>query len=285
VDDRDGPYWRYDLVGRRVLFSAYHLNGETASAYVDVVRRRRLPWLHGYPSFLASLAGFVVEQGLDVGSSVRWVTTGAENLLPAQADVIERAFGVRPLEHYGLAEAVANASLCPSGSLHLDEDFAAMELLPRPGGGFRLVGTAISNPAMPLIRYDTGDVVAAAGTCGCGRPGRVITSIDGRAEDYVVLKDGSLVGRLDHVFKDLVNIREAQIHQREAGAVVVRVVRRPTYSDEDHGRLQRELRSRLGADTTIEIEHVDAIPRSASGKLRLVVSELGRGRLDLGRGG
>ena len=273
VDRRSAPYWRYDLIGRRVLFSAYHLNESTAAAYAEVIRRRRLPWLHGYPSFIALLAGFVVEQGIDPGSSVTSITTGAENLLPVQADVIERAFGVRPTQHYGLAEAVANASECPSGRLHLDEDFAAVELVPREAGdGFRLIGTALSNTATPLLRYDTGDVVSSLGTCGCGRPGRVVEAIDGRAEDYVVLGDGTLVGRLDHVFKDLTTIREAQIHQQVAGAVVLKVVRRPEFGPSDEARLLDEVRRRLGTSTTTEIEYVDALPRTSSGKLRLVVS-------------
>jgi phenylacetate-CoA ligase len=277
IADRSGPFWRIDAVSRRVLFSAYHLSPQTAPAYVDAVRRRKLPWLHGYPSFIALLAGFVLEQGLDPGPSVRWITTGAENLLPSQADAIEQAFGVRPTQHYGLGEAVANASQCPSGSLHLDEDFAAAELLPRDDGAFQLVGTALANSAMPLIRYDTGDVVADEGSCSCGRPGRVLTRIDGRSEDYVILRDGSLVGRLDHAFKDLMEIREAQIVQSVPGALTVRIVRRPGFSDTDEARLVDELRRRLGNDTEIAVEYVSTLPRSANGKLRFVVSEIARG--------
>jgi phenylacetate-CoA ligase len=174
-----------------------------------------------------------------------------------------------------MAEAVGNASQCPEGYLHLDEDFAAVELLPlKDGTGFQVVGTALSNHATPLIRYVTGDVVSAIGHCNCGRPGRALESMDGRAEDSIVLADGSQVGGLNHVFKHLTAIREAQVHQHVVGAVTVKVLRRDGYRDADDELLRRELHKRLGADVDIDVEYVEALPRSASGKLRLVVSHL-----------
>ena len=163
-----------------------------------------------------------------LGYDVRWITTAAENLLPAQADLIERAFGVRPRQHYGMAEGAANASECPNGRLHVDEDFAFVEFVPvEHGTGCRIVGTNVTNRAFPLIRYDVGDIAQVSGqTCDCGRPGRIIDAIDGRREDYVVLPSGAMVGRLDHIFKDQVRVREAQIYQPDLRRVVLRLVQR-----------------------------------------------------------
>ena len=42
---------------------------------------------------------------------------------------------------------------------------------------------------------------------------------------YVVLPDGTRVGRMDHCFKDMVSVREAQIHQAQLGEITVRIVR------------------------------------------------------------
>ena len=92
------PYWRYDRPGRRVLFSGYHMSEPRLAAYIDELRKRRLPWLHGFPSTLALLAAHVVEHGVDLGYDIRWVTVGGENLLAAQEDVMTRAFGVRPVQ-------------------------------------------------------------------------------------------------------------------------------------------------------------------------------------------
>jgi phenylacetate-CoA ligase len=191
--------------------------------------------------------------------------------------VIERAFGVRPLQHYGLAEAVANISQCELGSLHVDEDFAAVEFVPIDGGDVsRIVGTNLTNLAAPLLRYDSQDLAFSPreGSCSCGRPGRIVERIDGRLEDYVVLRSGARVGRMDHIFKDMVNVREAQIHQNVPGEMVIRLVRGHDYSDADEHMLLEESAKRVGSDMKVEIEYVDGVQRTRAGKLRFVVSEV-----------
>lgn len=282
VGRRRGPFWRYNVAGRQVLFSGSHLSSETWRTYVAELNKRRLEWLHGYPSLLALLAGYLVEHRQTIGYDVRWVTTAAENLLPAQADLIERAFGVRPRQHYGMAEGAANASECPSGRLHVDEDFAFVEFVPRDHGtGYRVVGTNLTNRAFPLIRYDVGDIAQVSGlTCGCGRPGRIIDAIDGRREDYVVLPSGAMVGRLDHIFKDQVRVREAQIYQPDLTRVVLRLVGANDFTTRDEQALLVAARTWLGDSLRIEIEHLEALPRTPAGKLRFVVSDVIAARLN-----
>ncbi|MBN2474001.1 MAG: phenylacetate--CoA ligase family protein [Pirellulales bacterium] len=282
LSQRRPPFWRRNVPGRQILFSGYHLSPENAPFYLAELRRRRPPWIHGYPSLLALLAAYLLDSRGDLGYQVSQITVGAENLLPQQAALIERAMGRRPKQNYGMAEAVANMSECECGRLHVDEDFAAVEFLPNSAGpGCHVIGTNFSNPATPLLRYDTQDLATVSDEpCPCGRPGRVVGEIDGRREDYVVLKGGARLGRLDHIFKDLVNIREAQIHQRQVGAITLRVVRGQAYGPADEQRLLQETRQRLGEQTEVTIEYVDALQRSASGKLRVVVSDLEQGRLE-----
>jgi phenylacetate-CoA ligase len=210
------------------------------------------------------------------------VTVGAENLLPVQADLIERAFGVRPRQHYGMAEGAANASECPSGRLHVDEDFAFMEFVPvEDATGYRIVGTNLTNRAFPLIRYDVGDIAQISGqTCDCGRPGRIIDAIDGRREDYVVLPSGAMVGRLDHIFKGQTRVREAQVYQPDLSRVVLRVVGAKDFTARDEQALITAARTWLGSQLRIEIERLEALPRTPGGKLRFVLSEVAAARLE-----
>jgi phenylacetate-CoA ligase len=275
VSQAHPPFWRYDLPGHQLLFSGYHMSSANLDAYVAKLRRRRPPWLHGYPSLLALLAAHLLETGTHLGYELRWVTIGAENLLPQQAALMERAFGVRPRQHYGMTEATANVSECERGSLHVDEDFAAVEFIDTSEeGACRIVGTNFTNPAMPLIRYDSHDVATFPGRrCGCRRAGRTVERIDGREEDYVVIASGARLGRMDHIFKDMTNVREAQIRQRHDGEITLLIVRGRSYDADDEAVLLRETRKRVGDDTRLRVEYVEELERTRTGKLRLVVRE------------
>jgi len=275
IEQTRPPFWRTNYPGRQLFFSGYHLGPTNFESYAEKLRSAKIPWLHGYPSLLALLAAYISDTGFDLGYQPRWITVGAENLLPQQAMLIERAFGVRAIQHYGLAEAVANISQCEHGSLHADEDFAAMEFIEDEPGRCRVVGTNFSNLATPLLRYDAQDIVWTGNLkCDCGKPGRLVESIDGRQEDYVVLRNGTRLGRLDHIFKDMVHIREAQIVQHEVGAIELRIVRGPNYGGDEERQLRLEFTKRLGKDTDVQISYVSELPRTSSGKLRFVISEV-----------
>lgn len=271
------PFWRINYPGRQIMFSAYHTKPENLDMYIDELSKNKIPWLHGYPSILSLVAERAIATKKEPLDHVQWVTTGAENLNLHQSNQIERAFGVKPIQHYGLAEGVANISECPRGRLHVDEDFSFVELLPlSDGNDHKLVGTAFSNAAFPLIRYDTGDIVQyyPEDSCDCGRPGRIIRSIDGRSEDYLTLVDGAKIGRLDHIFKDMTNIKECQFIQDNLETVTLRIVKGAFYTDADEIRLSAEIEKRIGDRIEIIYDYVDRIPRTTTGKLRFVVSKL-----------
>lgn len=283
-EQRDPPYWRVNAPGRTVLYSQYHLKPETAARYLEDLRRRKLRWIHGYPSVVSLLAQLGIEAGLAGSTHVSWVTVSSENLLESHRHAIRRMFGVAPRQQYGMTEAVAMFSECPQGRLHVDEDYSRVEFVAAPEipGACRIVGTTLDNDLFPLLRYQVGDIVrlTAPGACPCGRQGRIVASIDGRQEDFLVLSDGSRVGRVDHFFKDAVHVVEAQIVQRAPGEATIRIVRGPGYTERDEGALRADIQRRMGGRLRARFEYVDQLPRTRMGKLRLVVSELPEARTE-----
>lgn len=279
-DQQHPPFWRVNHPGRQLMFSAYHLSPTTVEAYYGALKKDRIEWIHGYPSLISLLSRLLEDAGLSPVSWVRNVTLGAESVGTVQLARISGTFPQAQIsQHYGQAEGAANISQCVDGSLHVDEDFAFVEFveIPEGEGLYRIVGTNWSNRAFPLLRYDTGDIaVLEPGlSCPCGLPGRIVKDIDGRREDTVLLASGIRVGRLDHIFKDMVNVSEAQIRQLKAGAISILIVRGASFTERDEGRLRQEIAKRLGSDLRVGVEYVDRIERTRAGKVRFVVSEMG----------
>ncbi len=286
------PFWRVNYPGRQIFFSGYHLRDEWLGYYVAELNRRRPSWIQGYPSFLSLLAGYMLAEGNALDYQPRVVMVGAETLLDQQKELIARAFGTAPRQHYGMTEAVANFSECPAGNLHVDEDFSCVEFVSEGGanraqGGVQprqlIVGTGLVNEAFVLLRYAVGDMVTgvvAKERCVCGRPGRVVCRVAGRTDDYVITPRGARISWLGVLFKDMVNIREAQVVQRYMGQIELHLVRMSSFTEKDKKRLLKEARRRLGSDMSVQVVYKDELERSRSGKLKQVVSCLPRGQMD-----
>lgn len=168
--------------------------------------------IHGYPSLVTPLASYMVENGKHLSRPLRHLTLAAESLLPHQKSLMVEAFGVEPRMHYASSEGVANASQNTVGDrYYIDEDYAVMEVVPVDGSDeCIIVGTSLTNYAMPLLRWRMQDVAQEAID---ERGYRYLTKVEGRVEDYLLLPSGRKIGKLDHVFKDTRHFREAQIHQ------------------------------------------------------------------------
>lgn len=272
----EAPFWRVNWPGRQVFFSIYHISERTFRYYVDEIKGRKLSWIHGFPSTFSHLADLMEAHGVSFNGAVTHITLGAESVQSYQLKKIESAFGVRPKQHYCMSEAVANIAEWPDGSLRIDEDYAATELIEDESGRYEIVGTNFTNPAFPLIRYRVGDTVTPAGAPSQGDWGRVVPALDGRVEDFVILKDGTYLGRLDRIFDDL-PVKEAQLVQRRIGELEVHLVPGPNYSEATLAALDQEIQKRIGIGRiSYNVFVTDAIAPTSLGKKRFVVSHLGQ---------
>jgi phenylacetate-CoA ligase len=183
-------------------------------------------------------------------------------------------------DHYGGAEMAALITQCEHGSYHVNPEFGIVEILrngqPVSVGELgEIVATGFINPIMPLIRYRTGDMATlAASGCECRREGfPVIERIEGRMDDYIVTPEGYMVGRLDPIFKSVDSILETRLVQDEPDHVRIELVAGSSYSSDQGNVLVEELRKRVGPTMRMDVHLVPSIPRTAGGKLRMVVNE------------
>jgi phenylacetate-CoA ligase len=217
----------------------------------------------------------MTENNISPPESVKIVTTGAENLTAISAKCISEAFRAPIFQHYGLAESTANFSQEPNGKLYVDEDFSHVEFpLSLDGLSRKIVGTNWHNPAFPLFRYDSGDLCQLTLCEVKGPRSREILSIDGREEDVVILNNGVHLTRLDQIFAEQINIRNAQIYQTVIGEAEFRIVKGTFYKNQDEIMLKEAINQKFGDKCKYDIVYVDQLERTTNGKLRLVISTI-----------
>ena len=81
---------------------------------------------------------------------------------------------------------------------------------------------------------------------------------------------------MDHVFKEQLEIAEAQILQENAASIEVLIVPRGGFAASAEADLLREIRMRLGDEIRVDLKRVEQIPREPNGKFRAVKSRVGR---------
>lgn len=282
IDQRRPPFWRTNSWNHQTLFSIYHCSQDTLASYVDAVHASPAAFVQGYPSFIHLVARAMLEAGRPLARGrIKACFTSSESLLAFQREAIEEAFGAPIYDRYGVSEFCVSMTECREHLFHVDMEFCIVEVETEEETDEWIRGpllvTGLANDATPLLRYRIGDVgTRSKRPCACGRAGDVFLDIDGRIEDYAVMPDGSMIGRLDHIFKEQLDVAEAQILQEQREALEVLVVRRATYDQESERNLLKEFRSRVGGEIEIHLKYVDSIPREPNGKFRAVKSKVGR---------
>lgn len=276
----DGPFYRYNAAERQIYYSPYHLAPETVGTYVDALWRHRPEWMTGYAGAIHELARLALEQGVRC-PPLRAVITSAEPVTPRVRADVERAFGCRVTEEYGLIEGVCYVLECPAGSLHSSPDAGIVEIVDDdgrpcpPGEVGEVVSTGLVHQSQLLVRYRTGDLASwAAGDCACGRATPVLEGIEGRVEDVVIAPDGRRVGRLTSVARDLDGVTAMQFVHERPDALVARVVFEGALPDDVRDEIARRLAERVGASMRVEVEQVERLERTARGKVRGVVNRV-----------
>jgi phenylacetate-CoA ligase len=278
IRQRTPPYWRWNRPMRQVLINMQSLAPSKIRSIVELLNSRDFEFYSGYPSFIHMFCLNAMEAGLRLNAPPRVIFTGAENMLDFQRRDIQAFTGAVLSDHYGSTEACVNATRCPEFVYHEDFEFCIMEGIDRvPGDPAKtIVATGFGCDDFPFIRYEVGDTAVwrEERACRCGRHSRTLERIEGRCDDYIVTPEGARIARLDYLFKDALNVREAQIIQERLGEIRILVVRRDAYATKDELAIRQDIKTWLSPGLKVQFEYVDEIPRGANGKFRAVLSRL-----------
>jgi phenylacetate-coenzyme A ligase PaaK-like adenylate-forming protein len=149
--------------------------------------------------------------------------------------------------------------------------------------------TNLANRVQPMIRYDLGDsVTLGAEPCPCGSP-LPTARVEGRRDDTLVMQtvEGPTVSLLPNALRRLTGegagVRVSQVVQTGPATLAVRLDVTPGADDAQvWARMAARLREYLVAHglSHVVVERLPGAPQPdpASGKLRRVLADLGRGQ-------
>jgi phenylacetate-CoA ligase len=143
---------------------------------------------------------FALAREKNVRPNLRLAITIGEMSDPKIRDEIESIFNLRILDIYGTVESGIIAARCRScGSYHPADRHLNLEVLKENGSPAqvgetgRVIVTPLFNYAMPLIRYDTGDLAQLCESNSCVKSDIAIHRILGRAREMFKLKNGDML--------------------------------------------------------------------------------------------
>lgn len=239
--------------------------------------------LVGYVSSLTLFAQVVRSHKIE-GIRPIGIQSSAEILTPPQRALIEETFGAKVFDRYGCREVGNIAHECDHHEgLHLLAECNYAEFLQngqpvKPGEVGMITVTNLHNYAMPLIRYQMGDMGRPTDRqpkCGRGLP--LMDVVEGRSADVITTPSGKLLHGefFTHLFYKLSGVRQFQVIQETRERLTVKIEPMSTFQKEEALRFLEETIHQHGDPAfQITFELVDHIPASSSGKFRFTMSHV-----------
>ncbi|MDP2719457.1 MAG: phenylacetate--CoA ligase family protein [Dehalococcoidia bacterium] len=281
-----GKLWDYSFFGRWLMLSSYHMTEDNLPHYIRKIREFKPGFIQAFPSAVTILARYMKSKGVEPFPSVKAILCGSENFYPSQRELLEDTFHCRVYSWYGHAERVVLAGECEqSADYHAFPEYGITELVREDGSPISndnepgaIVGTGLTNYAMPLIRYKTDDLaVRSSIVCPCHRGYPMLKNVQGRwLQEFIITGTNrpisiTAVNMHSNVFD---NVEQFQFYQEKKGEVVFNIVRKDSYTERDTEYIRSELLKKLGDDVRLEISFVNHIPRTGRGKYRFLVQKL-----------
>ena len=263
-----------DRLRNRVRLPVHQLSPAALRQQLQRINRFHPAYLYGYSGAIDLFAREAIEADFKI-AGLKIVMLTSEPAFAHMIETIEKAFAAPTVIEYGSVECGVMAYEWPDRTLRVRSDRVLLETLARGDNRCDLIVTILDNPDFPLFRYrieDVTDVPLAA----TDHPFPILKNIAGRNDDVLFAGDGSAIhpAEIDGVFESnrRLNVRRYRLHQHSDGSIVVQV-EPMNKSTVDRLTIARSI-EKVVPGRSVKVETVESIAQTASGKHRLITSEL-----------
>lgn len=266
------------LQNEDILYTRKYDRGSLRYIYEKLKNSENSTTILGYASTLSLIANFMKKRALSL-SNISGVISGAETLTKKDRKLISETFGCHVVSRYSNQEMgilaqdyeedifVINRASYYVEILKMDSDEPAKE-----GEIGRVVVTDLYNKAMPMIRYDTGDLAIYKNIINTNK--KVLTKVLGRKLDLLYTTKDEPVSFFcfDEFFGNNSNVQQYQLVQKTKTNIIVNLITVDGFMFSE-GLVEAEVRKILGDDAVVEVCYLDSVPITSSGKFKYVVNE------------
>ncbi|MCL5060542.1 MAG: hypothetical protein M1449_08600, partial [Candidatus Thermoplasmatota archaeon] len=267
-----------DFIAAEHTIAAYEYTEAQLVEWARLIQSYRPVLLQGYASILAEVARVVIDNRIPMPRTLIGVYSTAEVLNDSQRQRMQQAFGCKVFNQYGSREIPNIACECRLGRMHVFTDMVHLESVPQKNetgsNENRLLLTSLTNRLMPMIRYDIGDSGRLLdGECDCGLPFPLMEMDLCRQNDLIRTRSGKTVhpSWFNRLLYGQTQIRQYQWVQRDFDRLVLNLVASQPLNTETQASLEASIRRDVDAQMRLEVNVLDAIPRTVSGKHRFVI--------------
>lgn len=289
MDAALGFHHEYDPLLRHHYYSNFHMDPKSMKQYVGHMSSLGPLFVHAYPSAAYALARFISSgQGASL-RNVRGVLLESEKVPTEQRQYISDTFDCPVFSSYGHTEKLIAAAECEHSSVyHVWPTYGFLELIDDNGNpveqtGRRgeIVGTGFINSVVPFIRYRTGDFATYLGNrcSACGREHVLLGDLCGhRRQESLALSDGTLItwtALMASIHDDTFDcVQRFQFVQERPGAATMRFIASRNFTVDDQMRILGNLNRKFQNRLRLELERVDELPLTKSGKMIYVKQKI-----------
>ncbi|MFP6749906.1 MAG: hypothetical protein VCD66_20220, partial [Alphaproteobacteria bacterium] len=275
-----------DPIKREFIFDGFENDANFYMSVYATMKKYRIPFFIGYTSNAVCLVDLILNNNLDC-SFLKGVITTSEKFDEYQGSVFAKLNNVAHMSIYGHSEKVLLGGWCEGAKrYHFYNQYGFSELINEAGAPVEkvgdvgeLVGTALYNDGMPMIRYRLGDfAILADRSCPvCGHEGLSVSKIMGRWQGQRIYNDdGTFVTTtaLNLHSRHYECIDGLQYYQKQKGELQIRIVPGAGFGTEAENSLLRAIEGKLSKSTNVTVERVPALERQENGKFLLLMSDI-----------
>tara|TARA_B110001469_G_C9630553_1_gene315391 strand:+ start:766 stop:2154 length:1389 start_codon:yes stop_codon:yes gene_type:complete len=281
-DVKKGIFWKTDYFHNIRYYSTFHIKNSFLNSYLKDLIRYRPEYMSGFPSSIADLARHGNKNSFDFPKGVvKAIFTTSETLTDDMRLSIETFFKAKIYNQYSASEGAPFIFECPKNNLHLDLQSGVFEVLDnndKPTNSGRLIVTSFTSKGTPLIRYDIGDSIELSNkSCKCGNNNPIIKKILGREDDFLYSHENGKMNlvNLANSIKDVKGLMKTQFVQNDLNKIIINlVVNNNKFDAYQKSIFLKNIRLRLGEKINIQLNLMDNIPNTKSGKFRFVINNI-----------